>query len=60
MVVQVSVDIAVADEDCSRNDIAETVAETLEAFDYNVLGSAWRATWTDDGYANGEPPIASD
>jgi len=60
MVVQVSVDIAVADEDCSGNDIAETVAETLEQFDYTILGSEWRATWTNDGYANGEPPISSD
>ena len=60
MVVQVSVDIAVTDEEYDGTDIAETVAETLEAFDYKVLGSEWRATWTDDGYANGEPPIASD
>lgn len=59
MVVQVSVDIAVADEDCSGNDIAETVAGMLEAFDYKVLGSAWKATWTDSGYEQWEPPIAS-
>ena len=60
MVVQVSVDIAVPNEACSGNDIAETVAETLEAFDYKVLGSAWKATWTDDGYEHCEPPISSD
>ena len=60
MVVQVSVDIVVPNEDCSGNDIAETVAETLEAFDYKVLGSVWKATWTDDGYEHSQPPIASD
>jgi hypothetical protein len=60
MVVQVSVDIAVTDEEYNGTDIAETVAKTLEEFDYKVLGSAWKATWTDEGYAASESPIASD
>lgn len=60
MVVQISVDIAVTDEEYDGTGIAETVAETLEMFNYTVLGAAWKATWTDEGYAASEPPISSD
>ena len=60
MVVQISVDIMVTNEEYNGSDIAETVAETLEMFDYKVLGSAWKATWTDEGYSHSQPPISSD
>lgn len=63
MVVQISVDIALTDEEYNRyngNQFEDIVADTLEHNEFTVLGAAWKATWTDEGYAASEPPISSD
>lgn len=38
----------------------EEIAEALEDAGFIVIGCAWKATWTEDGYEHGEPPISSD
>jgi len=63
MVVQISVDIAVTEDEYNRYNsyqFENEVADALERQDFTVLGSAWKATWTDEGYAASEPPISSD
>ena len=63
MVVQISCDIQLTEEEYNLDNsyqIANNVADTLERDGYIVLGAEWKATWTDEGYAASEPPIASD
>ena len=38
----------------------ELFQEAIERAGLNVLGVAWKATWTDEGYHKSEPPISSD
>ena len=38
----------------------EEIAELLENAGVTVLGCAWKARWTEEGYDNGDAPISSD
>lgn len=54
-VKQFSVDIVSKGED-----FEEIIPKVLEDAGYTVLGCAWTATWTKEGYEKSEPPISSD
>lgn len=54
-VVQFSIDLA----DTEIN-MEEKINKALEAAGLYVLGIEWKATWTNDGYHKGEPPVDSD
>ena len=36
------------------------IKDALESAGIYVLGVAWKATWDDDGYHSGKPPVSSD
>ena len=38
----------------------EKLTNILAAHGIDVLGAAWKATWTEEGYHKSEPPISSD
>lgn len=60
LIMQYSVDILIDDEDPMDCDIdEEEIARALEETGYVVVGSAWKATWDEDGYKTGTP-LSSD
>ena len=50
--------VDVIDSDYSITE--EEIAKALEDVGFIVIGCAWKATWTEEGYEHGEPPISSD
>ena len=56
-VLQYSVDIEADEADVSEEQIAEAIENALA--DVSVLGCSWQASWTTEGYENGESPISS-
>lgn len=56
LIIQYSVDIMVDDDDYIDE---EEIANVLEDNGYIVVGSAWKATWDEDGYKTGTP-LSSD
>ena len=61
VIKQYAVDVLIDLDDPMEVDIdEEEIARALESMNYNVLGSGWRATWTEDGYHNGNKPYDCD
>lgn len=61
VVKQYAVDVLIDLDDPMEYDIdEEEIARALEETGYKVLGSGWRATWTEDEYNKGGKPISCD
>lgn len=54
-ILQFSIDVK---DDGDMN--AEQIAEILEQHGITVIGCAWKASWTEDDYNHGKPPIYFD